>query len=797
MPTTVKHVSYAGVTVPLVPAFLEDRWMRIVHDQSQFRAENFWNFDANTDSLPTPSIPDRSAFRLNILSWPTGAVQPAFYNCLVNTNRLTQIKTAAGSTSSPQPLVLFDGNSGQTVTAQMYALPERALNNLGSDLHDFWLLTLVDRRFYDAWRRGFIAQPVSYTHLYAQIATIFGTAIAPDAVNSAYGAPSAKWITSPNVNLLTVLDAAAANCGQRVVYGLDGTIKTVNWETARAAADLYVQEHPRVISGGLTPESSIARYVPESVSTCFVDASGATVSTTPRVVDVTLVSLAISQYGAAPGVSGTKQVLNGDLIYTGSNTSALANYASAAAEDWYGWRLPDLDTVYFGIEPWAPTGWEDFIEWTMKLVEENPALPPSDEPPPGYKPLTHTHVFRGPWSDFQSGNFLAGIVPIPSGWIPSGGSGSGSGSGSGAGGCSEAVDPVEFDCTDGIRTATVNSIAVGVRNNQLVAEVCDSTDFDLGPCSPVTPGGTTIPLAQKVCPVYTAIQYLDWDSSPQSVRVVTGITVERVLVTVPIADPAGCTTFDPADCCGSGSGSGGGSDTTCDGCSTTCPECPNGVSNSWSISRPDEYDVEVCKLLLPNDGNECRWIEEGGRWELKFLADQLIWVVVNYDTGDVWFATISSWDCTGVNIMEPDEGNEDHSEMTLNPSANCDSSPITTDCCGSAPTPRTLTAQFSAGAGTMAALDGTTVTLVYATTNPFTGASGSGWYGSFNSDHTYWLSMVCFGGSWLMNGSAVDAACPGSTGASSVTCDPVNLVFNGFCFAVCRTGGATITVVEV
>lgn len=446
---TVKHLSYAGITLPLAPSWLEEKFLTVIKDEPSFEVANYWNFDTpNAQSLPTPSIPKPPNWKLGVLNWPTGASRAAWFHTVVETDRLNRIKTAVGLTNTASPLVFYDGRAGKTITAQMRMLPERPLNVLGHDFSDLWLLTLTDQRFFWNWCRGNITQPVSWTELFSRLGTLLGVSITVEGIDARYGEPSAKWVL-PYANTPVVLDAAATQVGQRVVVGLDGTVKTVNWETARAASDAYIASSSRVVAGGLTSEASIGRYVPASVDVLFLDATTTPASKVPAVTNRTLTSLAIPQYGAATGVVGFKQAVYADLVYDGTNGFDAVNYANAAAEDWYGWRLPDTDIVYPGVEPWVPTGWEDTCEWVLKLVDENPLT----ETPGADDPIALTRVRRGPWLDFSGGDWYGGLGPGQCG----GGlesacatpvTSSGSGSGSGSGNCQFSNDGFPPDCTD-------------------------------------------------------------------------------------------------------------------------------------------------------------------------------------------------------------------------------------------------------------------------------------------------------------------------------------------------------------
>lgn len=512
---TTKHLSYAGTTLPLLPPQYEAEWLRVHPDPYTFLDYEGWNFDApSAPALPSPSIPTPPEFSFNKLHWPTGASRPAWFHAVVTADRLAAIKSAVGSYAAPADLVFYDGRAGKTVTARMRMLPERPLNvSLGTSASQAWIVTLTDDRFFWYYKRGVVTAPTSWTNLFSQLGSLLGVSVAVDAVNSAYGTPSAKWARNySNTNVL--LDGAAAQVGQRVVVGLDGSVRTVNWETAKGESDAYFSGSYRVVSGGLTPDAGTARTGPSKVRSVFGESVGGTLGPTPYVVENTLASLAVAGYGAATGVPDTHETVFADLAYTGTNAAACAAYAAAAATDFYGWQLTNADLTYPGVEPWVPTGWEDRIEWRMWAVE-------SPDEPSGYAPLSETSVRRGSFLSFEGGDYIGGLAPpIPCEWIPGGcgsGGGSGSGSGSGSGGCGVTVLPVEFTCSYGVRTATVSEIAVGVVDGQLVIEECGTTETELGACSPVNPGGTTIPVATKVCPVYAGCVTVTHAMSPYTI----------------------------------------------------------------------------------------------------------------------------------------------------------------------------------------------------------------------------------------------------------------------------------------
>lgn len=489
-------LSYAGIGLPLSTPQLED-WLEAVAPRDFYEWANYWNFEGNDLAyLPTPVLPEPPPFKIGKLYWPTGATRPAWFHFVVDDVRLAQIRAAVGDPRTAKNLVMSDGRTGKTVTASMYMLPPIPLTQFGTPgapfdspptgvARDGWLVTLTDQRFYWYWRRGAVGAPVSWTDLFTALGVILGVGITVDAVNSAYLTPSVKW-KSYYQPANTVLDAAADQVGQVVVVALDGTVRTVNWETAKAASDAYLLSPTvdPVVSGGLLDLADVGAYVPASVDVVFGGSPTYTPPPqAPYVVNKTLASLAVTEYGAATGVAGTKGQVYADATKTTDpdNAAALAAYATAAAEDWYGWRLPDADLVFPGVEPWAVTGWEDVVEWTYQAREG--------------QPFASTQVRRGVYSEVASG----GIPPVTateyrdkciSGslwrqkstdggytWTDEinfetpcnerAGSGSGS-SGSGSGGASSAtLQTIDVLCVGGILYVIRGQAVITLSNGQL------------------------------------------------------------------------------------------------------------------------------------------------------------------------------------------------------------------------------------------------------------------------------------------------------------------------------------------
>jgi len=397
----LKYVSYAGVSLSLSTPQLQRR-MDALLPFRDFTGSDFWNFNGfDLSKLPTPTLPVIPDLDPGVLYWPTGATRPAWFTAVVNQTQADAIRDAVTCQTDPYPLVLQDGRTDKIITAQMYLLPFRPINQLGDDVTDGWLLTLTDQRFYWYWKTGSIGtKPSSWTGLYSTIADLLGIAITPDTVDSGYSVPSKKWVGYLRP-LATVLDSVAAQIGQRVVVGLDGTVSTVNWTTAQTNFNAQA-DAVKLVAGGLIETEDIARYVPRAMSVAFADWSSGKLADPPFLKTLLLTDLDIPDYAnLCSGVNATGTIY-ADYAYDGTNaTGGCATWANVSAASWYGWRLPSPDLSIPGIEPWEPTGWEDSIEWIAQIREGGPAI--------------MTRVRRGPWTWLPSGTYTGDPItpPIP------------------------------------------------------------------------------------------------------------------------------------------------------------------------------------------------------------------------------------------------------------------------------------------------------------------------------------------------------------------------------------------------
>jgi hypothetical protein len=384
-------LSYAGVRLPLLTPEYRD-FVETYHSLSDFRFSDLWHFDnTGIDHLPLPPKPMEDMPEVGVLHWPTGLSRCAFGHYLIDTDGLTDIRTALGSGSAgPASLVMTDG-TGNSRTFSMYLLCARPLSQISDSTQQCFLMTLVDKRYWLRVRRGSITStPVSWASLYGTLSSALGITLTPDTVNADYSVPNGRWVLQ-HKPLSVLVDAVANAVGHRVVANLDGTYDTVTATTASTAQETLVDALSKT-AGGIIVRSDLARSVESSVNVHFTSAPGGVWSDSNYTVNTTLASLSITQYDGATGVASQARSQVGELIYTGSNAATLSTYATRAARDYYLWHLLDVDITYPGITEWDPTGTEDRIEWKYG----------AEKPP-------QTRVVRPPMQVLPAG----GIIPPP------------------------------------------------------------------------------------------------------------------------------------------------------------------------------------------------------------------------------------------------------------------------------------------------------------------------------------------------------------------------------------------------
>lgn len=262
--------------------------------------------------LPVPADVSLPEVRLNVLHWPTDASMFATCYVLVEEWDLATVRAACFTAAGPAAQTLSLAGDDESITASMYALPPRPLariaNGLGEPLSGLWLVPLVDKRYF-WWQKSaditVTEGTTTWAQLFSAIATALGETITVSSVPAAYSTPSAR-LNSYRQPLPLLLDAAARLVGMRAVRRLDGTVRVESVADATTVQDaqiaLITSRSKR--SGGAFRVGETKRSVPATVTVAFPRKdNGSETARQVHTADVTLASLALSEYTASGNVS--------------------------------------------------------------------------------------------------------------------------------------------------------------------------------------------------------------------------------------------------------------------------------------------------------------------------------------------------------------------------------------------------------------------------------------------------------------------------------------------------------------
>ncbi len=296
---------------------------------------------------------DDLPLKLSCLHWPRDASRFATFHTVVTDDQLTAIRSA-GAPAAPLPLVMTweDANRGEVarISANMWMLPPYPIKLITSN-NGLSLLTLVCDRFWWWFRPVSLAVEEGVTtwdDLYTALAAAVGVSLTPDAISADYGFPASTLAAVYDQSPL-LLDAVAANVGQRIVYALDGTARgrSVLNATADIAANLALASARSLLAGGAISPTNALSGVAANVSVVFPGASPGD----PPIV--------ITNPTGGTG-AGTKVYHDTAAGLLDADAEALAlaitnDYAASAtvAGDW----------KFAGIVPWEPEVQSDSVEW--------------------------------------------------------------------------------------------------------------------------------------------------------------------------------------------------------------------------------------------------------------------------------------------------------------------------------------------------------------------------------------------------------------------------------------------------
>jgi len=370
---------------------------------------------------PDPSV------RINDWYYPVGASRWSVFRGLVTSSMAKAMVAAAGGqevsgTTRSTPLPLHMQNqpispaTGKPyiVSTNMYMLPPRPLAELGGKFDGFYLITLVDERYW--WQYGSVTiHPTTTTQwsdLINQIGNVLNVNISFN-VLSAYGQPSSDsqfWCNQESASSL--LDAVAYNLGCSVVRGLNGDYKLMPPLTSKGIVDSNRGDASKVVrtaggdifsSGTLLPVGNLTnsknfvlpssvvvtfpqyiigndpvphfvnqRYQNQRPTTWYEDSYGGTYAVNVPITSGLIYSGNIPVLGGVSGdyshsihtTAKAAYLTEIDLSGQPINQSGLTNLAMQIAQDFYNGQVASaLDEVYPGTIAWVPEGIHDII-WT-------------------------------------------------------------------------------------------------------------------------------------------------------------------------------------------------------------------------------------------------------------------------------------------------------------------------------------------------------------------------------------------------------------------------------------------------
>ncbi len=358
-------LSYAGVTLGAIDKDLRDwceKYLRLsdsIEFPSLIQSRDLLDF-------PGAAVIDARPVRVGLLRWPKFASRFSVCNLIVTDNQLAQITVATASglySAYPLKLDWHDANHNPiySISPPMYRLPPRPIAQPGGGSNGFWMLTLVDDRFF-WWRRPNAALTVTegtttWLQLYAAIATELGITLTADTPNAAYLKPPGVFAVTYE-RLPLILDAVAYSCGQRITANLDGTYRARNLSNgvADTAANSALPRKVLVAGGtfAILPTNAYAG----TVLVTFPGFEGTSPNGTTYTVSVavpngrtadtkTFHSSAVARYTATVLQNGAELLLLA--------TQIAADYATA--------NTPLVDACFAGILPWVPDVLSESIEW--------------------------------------------------------------------------------------------------------------------------------------------------------------------------------------------------------------------------------------------------------------------------------------------------------------------------------------------------------------------------------------------------------------------------------------------------
>lgn len=419
-------IKYAGVTLLLedVRGEIIDHANRYLATEDLRAFTCAPEIHQNNLPLPYPNYSTPLRPKINTLYWPTGASRWAVGYFLVNTAKLREIiskhpnggparlglatehnrggaELSAGGAIAQGSIadeflysVAFSVNPpddrGFLITPEMYWLPARPLTassahnvtgTAGKSETDLWILPLVDQRYF--WQfKSLYSSKTTWKGIFDDIKTaLVLTDTNTDTYGAAFGVPDERAFRTrpspdgPYFNAAVLLDGLAVSLGLRVntlprrdtKFNL--TIKLETSGEATATRDLFNQNTTTdgVLAGGMIHRTASEGEIPGTLRLVF-----------PRYCNgiftdgnaYTLDRLSKNYGGTNPNeqIHYLNVTAAADFTSGGGapdNAANLGTMADAIATSFYGWLSTREDRTFFGIRPWIPTGYDDYVEWSF------------------------------------------------------------------------------------------------------------------------------------------------------------------------------------------------------------------------------------------------------------------------------------------------------------------------------------------------------------------------------------------------------------------------------------------------
>lgn len=338
--------------------------------------------------VPVMNYPVRPQFRLNSLSWPTGAGRWGFGLFLADEETKRKIireveskrSASEGQTGGAFIELRFGSDepgAPSPVAASVYLLDPMPISARGfaetRRPENLFLIPVVDGRYW--WQYTPVNLEVAQGDTWQDVVLAIDPSIDFGVIDGRFFNPSPIDLTRRWDNKAVLLDSVAWSIGKRVVYTLDGQTRLQSPDEADDAhSDNFVTENlgqrqvSRIrldpIAGGEFSSEYMA--VPEFVRIVFRKSIDGVVVPDADVWDV---AKTVPQLTPIDGSSLTiHSSMLADMTSGGStpdNECALECLAEAMRDAVDGWTASKYDVTLVGPVPWNISGFDNTVTWEM------------------------------------------------------------------------------------------------------------------------------------------------------------------------------------------------------------------------------------------------------------------------------------------------------------------------------------------------------------------------------------------------------------------------------------------------